>query len=71
MLYDPLSSPEPFSLTGIIAASRGGSFPDCWLDDYTAYLWRSHARAAAEIAAIFAAAESDPAALERLKNARF
>ena len=71
MSLEPFLPPEPFSMGDIISKGRGGSFPDGWLDDYRAYLWRSHARAAAEIAAIFAAAADDPEALARLKNARF
>jgi hypothetical protein len=71
MPYDTFLPDEQFSLDGIIAASRGGSLPPGWLDAYGAYLRRSHARAAAEIAAIYAAAANDPAALARLNDARF
>lgn len=71
MPHDPFLPAEPFSLDGMIAASRGGSFPPGWLDAYGAYLRRSHARADAEITAMFAAAVNDPAALARLNDARF
>jgi len=71
MPLDQILPPEPFSMDDIISQSRGGSFPPGWLDAYGAHLRRSHAKAAAEIAAIFAGAEDDPAALARLKNARF
>ena len=56
MPYDPFLSDEPFSLGGISAVSRGGSLPPGWLDAYGTYLRRSHARAAAEIAATLAEA---------------
>ncbi|HEY4030458.1 MAG TPA: hypothetical protein VGM25_08960 [Caulobacteraceae bacterium] len=71
MPYDPFLPPEPFSLSDIISKCRGGAFPPDWPDAYGDYLRRSHTRAAAEIAAIFAEAEGDPAALARLNDARF
>ena len=71
MTLEPFLTPDPFSMGDIISKGRGGSFPPGWLDEYGVYLCRSHAKAAAEIAAIFAAAEDDPAALARLNSARF
>jgi hypothetical protein len=71
MKRDPLLAPEPHSLTDIAEMSRGGALPPDWLDSYGDHLRRSHAKAAAEINALYTKVAKDPAALARLKDARF
>lgn len=71
MNLDPFLPPEPFSLADLAEKSRGGLLPPGWLDAYGDYLRRSHAKAAAEIEALYAEAAKDPDALARLKGARF
>ncbi len=71
MKFDPFLSPQPFSLADLAEKCRGGPLPPGWLDAYGDYLRRSHAKAAAEIEALYAEAAKDPDTLARLEDARF
>lgn len=63
--------PLPFGVDELIQKGRGGSYPDGYLDQYLAYLRRSHAAASAEIEKAYVEAESDPEQKARLADVRF
>jgi hypothetical protein len=62
--------PLPFGVDDLIQKGRNGSYPDGYLDQYLAYLRRSHAAAQAEIEQAGADAKAGPEQNARLTDAR-